>query len=155
MTALMSAVQANDLATVQQLLATGTSVNQADNSGDWPLIMAAYRGHTEVLSALLEAGADVGVLDPGMQATALHAAAYAGHAEACKLLLAHGVELDRQGPHNGYTALHDAVWQGNLQAATVLVRAGADRTIRSKQGQTPLELAQANHQRALITLLEL
>jgi len=37
----------------------------------------------------------------------------------------------------------------------VLVRAGADRAIRSKQGQTPLELTKANKQRALITLLEM
>lgn len=154
MTAFMRAVKANDLKAVQNLLATGTDVNQADANGDWPLIMAAYLGHIEVLAALLEAGADVGVLDPGMQATALHAAAYAGHAEACKLLLAAGVEINRQGPHNGYTALHDAVWQGNLDVATVLVEAGADRTITSNQGQTPLALAKANHQRALITLLE-
>jgi len=154
MTALMSAVKANNLKAVQNLLATGTTVNQADASGDWPLIMAAYLGHSEVLAALLEAGADVGVLDPGMQATALHAAAYAGHAEACKLLLAYGVEIDRQGPHNGYTALHDAVWQGNLEVATVLVQAGADRTITSNNGQTPLALAKANQRQALITLLE-
>jgi len=154
MTALMTAVKANDLAAVQHLLAGGTSVNQADGNGDWPLIMAAYLGHNAVLAALLEAGADVGVLDPGMQATALHAAAYAGHAEACGLLIAHGVELNRQGPYNGYTALHDAVWQSNLEAATVLVQAGADRTIQSKQGQTPLALAKANKQQGLIALLE-
>lgn len=154
MTALMTAVKANDLSAVQRLLAAGTTVNQADGKGDWPLIMAAYLGHNTVLAALLEAGADVGVLDPGMQATGLHAAAYAGHAEACALLITHGVELNRQGPHNGYTALHDAVWQSNLAAATVLVQAGADRTIRSKQGLTPLDMAKANKQQALIALLE-
>ena len=154
MTALMTAVKANDLSAVQRLLAAGTTVNQADGNCDWPLIMAAYLGHNTVLASLLEAGADVGVLDPGMQATGLHAAAYAGHAEACALLITHGVELNRQGPHNGYTALHDAVWQSNLAAATVLVQAGADRTIRSKQGQTPLDLAKANKQQALIALLE-
>lgn len=154
MTALMSAVKANDLAAVNRLLGAGALVDQADGNGDWPLIMAAYLGHIEVLSALLDAGADVGVLDPGMQATALHAAAYAGHAKACALLINHGVELNRQGPVNGYTALHDAVWQSNLEAASVLVQAGADRTIRSKQGQTPLALAKANKQQALITLLD-
>jgi len=153
MTALMTAVKANDLKAVKQLLASGNSVDQADGNGDWPLIMAAYLGHTTVLTALLEAGADVGVLDPGMQATALHAAAYAGHAEACKLLIAHGVELDRQGPHNGYTALHDAVWQDNLAAATVLVQAGADGSIRSHQGLTPLAMAQAKQHQGLIALL--
>jgi ankyrin repeat protein len=34
------------------------------------------------------------------------------------------------------------------------VQAGADRTIRSKQGLTPLDMAKANKQQALIALLE-
>jgi len=118
------------------------------------VIMAAYLGHVLVLRQLLQAGADLSVVDPGMKATALHAAAYAGHAEACSLLIAHGVEIDRQGPLNGYTALHDAVWQSNLAAARVIVEAGADRSLRSKRGQTPLDLARANGTRELEALLE-
>ena len=85
MTALMQAVKANQVDTVAQLLASGANVNQADGGGDWPVIMAAYLGHTAVLELLLQAGADLGVLDPGMKATALHAAAYAGRTEAARL----------------------------------------------------------------------
>jgi len=87
MTALMQAVKANQLDTVAQLLAGGANVNQADGGGDWPVIMAAYLGHTAVLELLLQAGADLGVLDSGMKATALHAAAYAGRTEAARLLI--------------------------------------------------------------------
>ena len=87
MTALMQAVKANKLDAVAQLLASGANVNQADGGGDWPVIMAAYLGHTAVLELLLQAGADLGVLDPGMKATALHAAAYAGRTEAARLLI--------------------------------------------------------------------
>lgn len=153
MTALMVAVKANDLATVEALLAGGVTVNEADSQGDWPVIMAAYLGHIPVLQQLLAAGADLQVVDPGMKATALHAAAYAGHAEACALLIEHGVELNRQGPFNGYTALHDAVWQSNLAAARVIVAAGADRSLRSKRGETPLDLARSSGAHELETLL--
>ena len=153
MTALMQAVKANRLDTVAHLLASGAPVNEADSGGDWPVIMAAYLGHTAVLEALLNAGADLSVLDPGMKATALHAAAYAGRSEAAQLLIAHGIAINQQGPYNGYTALHDAVWQNNLKTAQVILAGGADPSIRSNKGQTPLELAQANHFHDLIALL--
>ena len=87
MPALMQAVKANKLDTVAQLLASGANVNQADGGCDWPVIMAAYLGHTAVLELLLQAGADLGALDSGMKATALHAAAYAGRTEAARVLL--------------------------------------------------------------------
>ena len=153
MTALMQAVKANKLDTLAQLLAGGANVNQADGGGDWPVIMAAYLGHTAVLELLLQAGADLGVLDPGMKATALHAAAYAGRTEAARLLITGGIAINKQGPYNGYTALHDAVWQNNLGTAEVILAGGADTTIRSNKGQTPLELAKANNSKELIALL--
>ncbi|MFQ6538757.1 MULTISPECIES: ankyrin repeat domain-containing protein [Aphanothece] len=157
MTELMHAVKADDLDAVRACLAQGADVNQADAAGDWPVIFAAYLGHTRILQVLLEAGADLTVLDPGMKATALHAAAYAGHAEACRLLIAHGISLNQQGPSNGYTALHDAVWQSNLEAAAVIVEAGADLTIRSRSHQTPLDLARSSRTAQadkLVALLE-
>jgi len=67
MTALMNAVQKNDLATVKRLIEQGVNVSEPDANGDSPLIIAAYKGYTEIVRALLEAGADVGALDPGMK----------------------------------------------------------------------------------------
>ena len=74
MPALMQAVKANKLDTVAQLLASGANVNQADGGCDWPVIMAAYLGHTAVLELLLQAGADMGALDlgPGLARPATH-----------------------------------------------------------------------------------
>jgi uncharacterized protein len=69
------------------------------------------------------------------------------------VLTAHGIAINTQGPYNGYTALHDAVWQNNLGTAQVILAGGADATIRSNKGQTPLELANANNSKELIALL--
>lgn len=151
---LMQAVKANNAAQVRQLIARGVDVNAADASGDVPLIMAAYLGHTEITRLLLEAGADVRAVDSGMKATALHAAAYAGRTEPARLLIQHGIAIDAQGPYNGYTALHDAIWQNNVETARVIVEAGADLTLRNHEGQTPLEMAQARGRKQIVAMIE-
>lgn len=154
MTALMNAVNRNDAAAVRKLIAQGVNVNELEANGDAPLIMAAYQGYTEITRLLLEAGADVGALDPGMKATALHAAAYAGHAAAAQLLVEHGIDIDKQGPYNGYTALHDAIWQNNVDVARVLIDAGANLHLKANSGQTPLDFAKAKHATQIIAMLE-
>ncbi|GAB4216028.1 MAG: hypothetical protein OHK0012_17440 [Synechococcales cyanobacterium] len=154
MTALMKAVKSNDVTRVKTLLQQGVDVNTPDSSGDYPMLMAAYEGHTEILKLLLEAGADVSVVDPGMKATALHAAAYAGRTESAKLLIEYHIDLDKQGPYNGYTALHDAIWQNNVATAQVLIEAGANLTLTSRDGQTPLESARAKKRGEIIALIE-
>lgn len=154
MTNLMKAVQKNDAARVAALIADGADVDELDPNGDAPLVMAAYLGHTEVVKLLLEAGADVTAVDPGMKATALHAAAYAGRTEAAALLVQHGIDINRQGPKNGYTALHDAIWENNIDTAKVILDAGADLTLKSHSGETPLDFAKSKHRREIIAMIE-
>src|SRR4051812_31569423 len=113
MTALMKAVQNGDANRVKGLIDDGANVDELDPNGDAPLVMAAYLGHAAIVQLLLEAGADLAAVDPGMKATALHAAAYAGRTEAARLLIEHGIDINRQGPKNGYTALHDAIWENH------------------------------------------
>ncbi|HVU10872.1 MAG TPA: ankyrin repeat domain-containing protein [Phototrophicaceae bacterium] len=154
MTALMQAVQRNDVAAVRKLIAQGVNVNELEPNGDAPLVMSAYEGHTEITRLLLEAGADVTAVDPGMKATALHAAAYAGRAADAALLVQYHVEIDKQGPYNGYTALHDAIWQNNVEVARLLIDAGANLTLRNHDGQTPLDFAKARHATPIIAMIE-
>jgi uncharacterized protein len=154
MTALMKAVKSNDVARVKELIQQGGNINASDTNGDTPLVMAAYEGCTEIVKLLLEAGADVTVVDPGMKATALHAAAYAGRTEVAKLLIAYQIDIDKQGPYNGYTALHDALWQNHIETAKVIIEAGANLTLKSHDGQTPLEFARARKQGEIVALLE-
>ena len=154
MTALMKAVQANDLARVKDLIAQGADVSALDENQDAPLIIAAYKGYTDIVRLLLEAGADITAVDPGMKATALHAAAYAGRTAAARLLIEHGIDIDKQGPFNGYTALHDAIWQNNVETAEVLINAGANLTIKSNAGEAPLDLARSHGRQKIVELIE-
>jgi ankyrin repeat protein len=154
MTALMQAVKNNDVTLVTDLIKQGVSVNELDGNKDAPLIIAAYLGHTDIVKCLLEAGADVSVVDPHMKATALHAAAYAGNTDAAHLLIEYHIDIDKQGPYNGYTALHDAIWQNNIETARTLIEAGANINIKSNRGETPLEFAKSRNHRELVALIE-
>ncbi|MBL8134314.1 MAG: ankyrin repeat domain-containing protein [Anaerolineae bacterium] len=154
MTALMQAVNANDAARVRALIAQGVNINEYDSSGDAPLVMAAYQGHAEIVKLLLEAGADVTVVDPGMKATALHAASYAGRTDVARLLVAAGIDIDKQGPYNGYTALHDAIWQNNIDTAKVLIEGGANLHLKNHDGQTPLDFARGKHRSEIARMIE-
>ena len=154
MTALMDAVNHNDAAAVTKLIAQGVNVSELDANQDAPLVIAAYKGYTDIVKLLLEAGADVTAVDPGMKATALHAAAYAGRAEAAKLLIGYQIDIDKQGPYNGYTALHDAIWQSNVETVEVLLNAGANLNLKSNSGQTPLDFAKARKNERIIALIE-
>jgi uncharacterized protein len=154
MTALMNAINKNSVSTVQQLIQNGVNVDELDSNGDAPLVIAAYKGYNEIVKLLLEAGADVRAVDPGMKATALHAAAYAGRTEAARLLIQYNIDINKQGPYNGYTALHDAIWQNNVEIVKLLLAAHADLTLLSNDGKSPLDFAKSKNHREIVALIQ-
>jgi uncharacterized protein len=154
MTAVMKAVRNNDTAALAALIAAGADVNEFDPNGDAPLVIAAYLGHVGIVRTLLDAGAALTAVDPGMRATALHAAAYAGRTEAARVLIESGIDIDRQGPVNGYTALHDAIWQNNIDTAEVIISGGANLRLKNHEGQTPLDFARAKRRKEIVALIE-
>ena len=89
---LSEAAFTGDIAAMKQGLAGGADPNAKDpQSGSTLLAAAALMGHTEIVTLLLEHGADVNARsrDDG---TALHAAAFLGHTETVKLLLEKGAD---------------------------------------------------------------
>lgn len=150
--ALMLAVQANDVEEVRQRIADGAWIDErapmlGTLDDDYtPLGLAARDGRAEIVRALLEAGADISLLNGLMRATAGHEAGYMGHADVARLLVQHrdggrALDIDAQGAYNGYTALHDAVWHGHLAVAVVLVEAGARLDLETHAGMTARQLA--------------
>ncbi|WP_433269156.1 ankyrin repeat domain-containing protein [Actinosynnema sp. CS-041913] len=145
---LMAATAAGDLITVQVLLANGAEVDarypvlNGFNDFHTPLLVAARDGHTEIVRALIAAGADVNATEPTFGAVPLHKAVYNGHADITKILVdTSGVDIDFQGATNGYTPLHDALWHGFEDCARILLDAGARLDLVGHDGLTPYELA--------------
>lgn len=59
MTALMNAIDKNNVSLVQQLLREGADINELDAGLNAPLVMAAYKGQDQILMLLLQAGANL------------------------------------------------------------------------------------------------
>ena len=70
-------------------------VNQAGNTGDRPLHVAATRGNMDEIAALVAGGADVNA-SGDLGNTPLHEAAAQGHLAAVKFLLAKGALPDKK-----------------------------------------------------------
>jgi ankyrin repeat protein len=92
---IIKAAKKGDVATLKSLLAGDKSLLEArDSDGSTPLHCATWKGHQNVVAALLEAGADVNAVNQNEHygTTPLHAAAHANQAAIAKLLLDHGAD---------------------------------------------------------------
>jgi ankyrin repeat protein len=97
---LMHAADSGDTSAVSSLLDQAIDANtQFPILGSSPLILAAAKGHPEVVRLLLDRGAHINATDHTGW-TPLHAAIYGGHAEVVQLLLERGAQLDQ--PNHWY-----------------------------------------------------
>ena len=107
-----------------------------------PLCVAAAYGNLEILSCLVENGADINAATnyvPGL--TPLMFAVQESHIDAVNYLLDQGADVNLQ-QESGYTALHFAAAKGYFNALKCLMKNGADVNARDKNPyRTPLMLA--------------
>ena len=103
--------------------------------------MAAARGHTRALEALITGGCNVNVVDHAGKAPLMRAARM-GFVEAARLLVQGGAEVDARDLRQS-TALLRAADSGHADVVRFLLDAGADVNARDCQGRTALILAAA------------
>lgn len=114
-----------------------TNVEWRTPSDESPLMMAALKGHTELVRKLVARGADVN--KPGW--APLHYAATHGHLKIMELLLEEHAFIDAQSP-NGTTPLMMAAHYGTPAAVKLLLDAGADTQMKNELGLTAIDFAQ-------------
>ena len=144
---LRDAVLAGDLDAVKQCLDAGTDPNVI--VVEPPLITAADKGYTHIVTILLDRGADVNGQDV-FGFTALHLASGRGYTDIVTILLDRGAAVNGQNIF-GFTPLYMAVPYTDI--ATALLEHDADLNVTDKDGRTPLHLAALLLDADIFTLL--
>jgi len=140
-----------NLKDVLSAIASGVFLDAFDAQGDTALYAAARRASTEVVSALIDAGADVNKGDESSDMTPLTIAAadifYAIYYNAVKTeqdyikiirkLIEAGADVNK--PDNtGFNPLMAAAHSGSVEAVYILLQAGADVNAKDHRNDTAL-----------------
>ncbi|WP_339045925.1 ankyrin repeat domain-containing protein [Candidatus Mesenet endosymbiont of Agriotes lineatus] len=138
---LLQASRNGEIEKVQSLLNQGENVNATDTYGDSdiPLHYAAAKGHTNVITLLLQHKADVHAQNKCGQ-TPLHCAAEKGHTNVITLLLQHKADVHAQD-YCGQTPLYWAAEKGHEEVVKLLIEKGADVHAQDYYGEIPLHYA--------------
>lgn len=133
-------------ATVPQAAATERQVPQAPTTLPSPerrqqlLFEAARLGRTDMIDALLKAGADINAYDD-RGFTPLILAAYNGQSAAVETLITKGADACRPDRDQGNTAQMGVAFKGEDGIAARLLKAGCNVNARNHAGQTALMMA--------------
>ncbi|KAK3707437.1 hypothetical protein QZH41_011912 [Actinostola sp. cb2023] len=118
-------------------------VNQTSAGHKTALHVACHQGNPDIVSYLLENGADKDIRDEGGY-TALHHAAYGDKSGACVVIMLSGnanvnvTDMD----NTNVTPLHLAIQQDNEKAVAALTQfRHCDVNLQDKAGDTPLHVA--------------
>jgi ankyrin repeat protein len=106
---IIKAAKKGDVTAIKSLLASDSSLIHArDSDGSTPLHCATWKGHQNVVSALLAAGADVNAVNQNEHwgTTPLHAAAHANQAAIAKMLLDQGADTKAKDMEGRTPMLH-------------------------------------------------
>ena len=105
---------------VQELLSSCATTDYFDKTGVTPLYLAAFKGYTECMAALLEGRkANMEAIDLLRGTTALHAASAMGQTAAVRLLLSRGANWQAVTKH-GQRALDLAQEAGHEEIVQLL-----------------------------------
>lgn len=144
---LMLAALADRVEAARVLVAYGADPDARDDLGDTPWVTCGVTGSVAMMRAILPAGPDLEV--PNRRGgSPLHPAAERGHADYMReVLAATGIAavVDRVN-YNGWTALLEAVALGDggeahQEIVALLLDAGADASIRDRNGRSALDHA--------------
>jgi len=154
-TAMHQAARRNHAACLKVLIAHHVPIDIPDEDfGFYPLHVAAYHCHPQVISVLLDCGADVKAVDPRGYTALSVASMSVGDTTCMKMLLAAGSEIEATSK-TGETPLYLASQSGLPAAVQFLLENNANVHFRSDTGYTALHVAAwGGHELVLRVLLE-
>ncbi len=138
---LLQALRAHDLAALRAALEAGADANARDTTGDPLICVAAERGETEIVGALLEHKAHIAARN-SYQATPLYLAISFRHPDTAAFLINAGAPIEDEK----YNPLHIAVHSKDVETARLLLDRGAnihfanDAAVRTAAKAADLEM---------------
>jgi uncharacterized protein len=156
-TALLVAVQRNEIGIAKALMAAGANINAQAANADTPWLLAGASGRTEIIEAMIPLGPDLSIRNR-FGGNALIPACERAHVETIKLLLTTKIDVNHVN-NLGWTCLLEIVILGDggprhQEAARLVLAAGAAPNLADKNGVTPLAHARANGQTEVARLIE-
>jgi hypothetical protein len=134
------------------LIKKGCVVNDKDFHSFYPIHYAVIYGWDRTVRALINAGADVNVMNV-VGKTALHFAVEYKRYVLVEYLAAYPKTMIDQSDCDGVTALHMAVSMQDKKMTESLLRNNADTNVTSNNRKTPLKDACKNQDVAIVNLL--
>lgn len=126
-------------------------INQTNESGFSPLILACYRGNVEVAKFLIDNVKDVNY--KSQEGTALSGLSVKYNKDLVTYLLNKKADPNIADA-TGSTPLFWAVKFGNKELIELLLRYKADKALKDAQGMTPFEYALQTNNKEIINLLK-
>eukprot|EP00240_Pyramimonas_obovata_P001721 CAMPEP_0118933626 /NCGR_PEP_ID=MMETSP1169-20130426/12088_1 /TAXON_ID=36882 /ORGANISM="Pyramimonas obovata, Strain CCMP722" /LENGTH=499 /DNA_ID=CAMNT_0006876409 /DNA_START=128 /DNA_END=1629 /DNA_ORIENTATION=+ len=128
-------------------------VAQVETEGSTALWVAASEGYSEVVTSMLNLGADPNQPN-NYQRTPLMAAALQGHAATCEILITNGADATL-ADENGETALYMASNNGHAGVVEVILKSAGPEYVNqgNAEGETPLIAAAWNGHTDVVELL--
>jgi ankyrin repeat protein len=151
-TAVHYAVTNGNGSVLDKLIAAKANVNAVAKDKYSALMMALASGRGGIAEKLMKAGAKYPTSWPDGLSGVIHATAGRDLA-AVRIALANNPKIDDRAPDDGFTALALASWNGDAQIVMELLRAGADPSIKDKEGKTPLDQATHQQEPEIVALL--
>jgi len=143
-----------DIEATKLFLTEGIDINAFDEKGRTALMRAAEYQRTEVVTLLLEKGADVEFIGERHQRTALMEAAGAGNCVIIKQLAQKGADINAKD-YESNTPLHFACMYGHVEAVRLLIELGAKPDVQaSGLGRTPMKIAETNGHLEIVQMLK-
>ena len=136
---LFGSIALGDIDRLRTLLEADPALANQKEPGSPVLHYAAKLGRKDVVSLLLDRGADVNTTDDH-GSTALHVAAFWGRAKIAETLLRHKADVNAC-TRTGMTPLHESARLGTPGVAKLLLGAGAKVDVKDRKGRTPLDCA--------------
>ena len=154
----MDAVRAKNIAKIQHLIKDARfygvlkqMVNIPDKDGRSPLSSASFCGYTNIVSMLLDAGAEINQSsNDGF--TPLCVASQQNHLPIVKELLSRGADMNKS-TNFGSSPAYKAAEKGNIDVLTFFISKGVDVGQKGVNKYSLLHIAALNNHHSLVELL--